>query len=192
MMTGSFGWSDWRRNYKGEYLGRIDDMLAGEVNDGMNNVDYFDKGVVAVESEGSGIQDIYVNSRWNLKLSGLYQFPLGINLSCVFMARDGYVNPNYVIVNAPGIGPVELYGSTEGGEKYGDDRLPVYYMLNMRLEKTFQVSDTSVVALALDAFNVTNAAHSLKQELQITAPTFGQDLRILNPRVFKLSIRYNF
>jgi len=192
MMTSSFGWSDWRRNYKGEYLGRIDDMLAGEVNDGMNNVDYFDEGVVAVESEGSGIQDIYVNSRWNFKLSGLYQFPLGINLSCVFMARDGYVNPNYVIVNAPGIGPVELYGSTEGGKKYGDDRLPVYYMLNMRLEKTFQVSDTSVVALALDAFNVTNAAHSLKQELQITAPTFGQDLRILNPRVFKLSIRYNF
>jgi len=192
MMTSSFGYSDWRRFYKGEYLGRIDDMLAGTTNFGLTNEEYFDGGVVAPESQGSGIEDLHVNSRWTAKFSGLYKFPFGINFSGVFMAREGYVIPTYTLVNVPGIGQTEIYGSPDGEGKYGDERLPNYYVLNLRLEKSFQVSDNSTVVFAADAFNVSNAAHSLKKEAQITAPNFNQDLLILNPRVFKFSIRYNF
>jgi len=191
-MTSSFGYSDWKRFYKGEYLGRIDDMLAGTTNFGLTNEAYFDGGVVAPESEGSGIEGLFVNSRWTAKFSGLYQFPFGINISGVFMAREGYVIPTYELVNIPGIGQTEIYGSPDGEGKYGDERLPNYYLLNLRLEKSFNVSDSARVVIAADAFNVSNAAHSLKKEAQITAPNFRQDLLILNPRVFKFSIRYNF
>jgi hypothetical protein len=48
------------------------------------------------------------------------------------------------------------------------------------------------VILSADAFNVTNSALALKKELRITADDFGQDLRILNPRVFRIGARFNF
>jgi len=129
---------------------------------------------------------------YHSNIGSLYQFPFGINLSGVFMAREGYVIPTYTLVNIPGIAQTEVYGSPDGQGKYGDERLPNYYVINLRLEKSFQVSDSSTVVIAADAFNVSNAAHSLKKEAQIDAPNFNQDLLILNPRVFKFSIRYNF
>jgi len=65
-------------------------------------------------------------------------------------------------------------------------------MLNMRLEKTFPVFEGASVAVAVDAFNLLNSAHAAKQDNVITSPTFGQDLRILDPRVFRVGIRFNF
>lgn len=195
MMNGSFTYSDWKRFYKGEFLGVIDDIVKswpGTLEEGLNNQEYFDGGVVAPESEGSGVNGIFVNSRWQFKLSGLYQLPYDVSLSAVFSARDGYVKPTNVLVRMPGIGEEELYGNSGGGGKFGDERLPAFWMLNLRLEKSFQVTDTSSVTLSADAFNITDSAHSLKKETRITADNFDQDLRILNPRVFRLGIRFNF
>ena len=192
MMNGSVTWSDWKRYYKGEYLGIIDNIQGGDMIMGLNNQQYFDEGVVATESSGSGVQDIYVNSRWQFKLSGLYQFPLGINFSGVFYAREGYVKPNNVLILAPGIDWIELYGSEDGAGKFGNDRLPAFWTVNFRVEKVFTISEGSRVILAIDAFNVTNSAHALKQELRITSPNFGQDLRILNPRIFRVGIQFMF
>jgi hypothetical protein len=192
MFNGSFTYSDWKRHYEGEYLGIIDDIKSDDVAVGLNNQEYFQGGMVAPESGGSGVRDIYVNSRWQLKLSGMYQLPLGINFSGVFSAREGYVMPTNVRVYMPGIGYGELYGNPEGGGKFGDQRLPTFWVLNFRLEKVFQVGETSSVILSADSFNITNSAHSLKKELRITAEDFGQDLRILNPRIFRIGVRFNF
>ena len=192
MFNGSFTYSDWKRFYEGEYLGIIDDIKSSDVAVGLNNQGYFQGGLVAPESGGSGVRDIYVNSRWQLKLSGMYQFPLGINFSGVFSAREGYVMPTNVLVYMPGIGYGELYGNPEGGGKFGDQRLPTFWVMNFRLEKVFNVSETSSVTLSADAFNVSNSAHSQKKELRISADDFGQDLRILNPRVFRIGVRFNF
>jgi len=192
MMGGSLTYADWKRFYKGEYIGYIDDVESTSIDVGLNNQEYYEGGVVAPESSGSGIRGIFVNSRWIFKLSGLYQLPWGINLSGVFVARDGYVKPTYVLVNMPGIGTEELYGSADGKTKFGDDRLPAFWVLNFRLEKVFKISESVNVTLAADAFNITNAAHSLSKERQITSPDFNQDLRILNPRVFRFGVRFDF
>jgi len=90
------------------------------------------------------------------------------------------------------LGINELYGSPEGGGKFGDERLPAFWVLNFRLEKVFEISEGTRVVLAADAFNITNSAHSLKKETSIVSPDFDQDLRILNPRVFRFGIRFNF
>jgi hypothetical protein len=194
MLNGSFTLSDWKRYYKDEYLGVIDyDILAEEMMVGINNEEYFDGGVVAPESSGSGIEDLFPNSRWQLKLSGLYQLPYGFNVSGVFSAREGYVRPTHVLVECPGIGQEEIYGNPDGNKgKYGDVRMPSFYVLNLRMEKTFPVSESSSVSIAADAFNLFNSSIGLKQENRITADNFGQELRILNPRVFRLGIRFNF
>ncbi len=192
MMNGSFTYSDWKRFYKGEYVGRITDVFGSSVKMGLNNEEYFDGGVAAFESSGSGVEGIFVNSRWQFKLSGLYQLPYGITFSGVFQARDGYVKPTYVLVDMVELGINELYGSPEGGGKFGDERLPAFWVLNFRLEKVFDITETSKVILSADAFNITNSAHSLKKETSIASPDFDQDLRILNPRVFRFGIRFSF
>jgi len=192
MMNGSFTYADWRRYYKDEYLGIIDDVEGTDVIVGLNNQDYYEGGAVAPESAGSGIRGIFVNSRWQFKLSGMYQLPLGVNFSGVFSAREGYVKPTHVLVQMPGIGNEELYGNPDGGGKFGDQRLPSFWVLNLRLEKVFSVSDTSTVTVSADAFNIANSSLSLKKETRITADDFDQDLRILNPRVFRVGVRFNF
>ena len=191
MLHSSFTYSDWKRYYKGEYLGVLDDLSArDEYNYGPNNEAYFDGGVVAPESGGSGSEGVFVNSRWVAKISGLYELPLGISLSGVLLAREGYPMRPYNVINLPGIGDENIYGNPGG--KFGDVRLPALWTLSFRIEKTVNISDTASVALGMDAFNVTDSAHSLKKETALTASNYRQDLLILNPRVFRFGIRFKF
>jgi len=192
MMNASFTYSDWRRYYEGEYLGTMYDLLYPSMFYGLSNQEYFDGGVMAPESGGSGERYIFSNTRWIFKLSGLYQLPYGFNISGSVNAREGYVNPTYLQVFMPGIGYEDLFGSPDGGGKYGDERLPNFWVINLRLEKVFNISESSTVTLAADVFNLTNSAHVLKQERRIDADNFGQAQQILSPRVFRFGIRFSF
>lgn len=179
MLDSSFTLSSWKEYYKNDFIDP-------------QNVEYYDGGVVAPASGGSGLTGIYVNSRWQFKFSGLYQLPLGINVSGTLVAREGYVLRTDLLVSRPGIGTSALFGSPDGGGKFGDERLPNFWLLNFRLEKIFHTGERSYVALSVDGFNVTNSAHALKQQTRMTASTFRQDMRILNPRLFRFGIRFNF
>lgn len=180
MMDASFTLSDWKNHYKGDYIDP-------------QNLEYYDGGVVAPGSGGSGLTGIYVNSKWQGKLTGLYQLPLGFNISGTFLARQGYVLRTDVLVTRPGIsGSNYVYGSPDGGGKFGDERLPTFYMLALRLEKIFHINERSYVAISADAFNATNSNVALKQQTRMTADNFREDQRILNPRVFRFGVRFNF
>ncbi len=179
MMDASFTLSSWKDFYKNDYIDP-------------QNIEYYDGGVVAPQSGGSGLTGIFINSRWQAKFTGLYQLPLGFNVSGTFVAREGYVLRTDVLVSRPGIGNQSLYGSPDGGGKFGDERLPTFWMLNFRVEKIFNLGDRSYVALAIDGFNLTNSAHALKQQTRMSAANFLEDQRILNPRVFRFGIRFNF
>jgi len=178
MLDASFTYADWKQFQKGEYLG----------SDGLNNAAYYDGGVVAPQSGGSGITGIYVNSRWQVKFSGLYQMPYGFNIAGVFRAREGYIIAAYEDIYLPGIGTRSIYGPG----KFGDLRLPNFWELDLRLEKVWNVTETSTVVFAVDAFNITNSAHVLKEQQVLTAANYGDPLRILNPRVIRFGVRFNF
>ncbi|MFH1962542.1 MAG: carboxypeptidase regulatory-like domain-containing protein [bacterium] len=184
MLDASFTYSDWRQFHEGEFL----DFATSSVAGGLNNAAYYDGGMVAPQSGGSGVRGIYVNSRWMAKISGLYQMPFGFNLAGVFRAREGYIIPTHERIFMPGIGTRSLYGPGQ----FGDNRLPAFWMLDLRLEKVFNITDTSSVVLAADAFNVTNSAHVLKEEPLLTAPNFRDPLRILNPRVIRFGVIFRF
>jgi hypothetical protein len=180
MMDASFTLSDWKNHYKGDYIDP-------------QNLEYYDGGVVAPSSGGSGLTGIYVNSNWQAKLTGLYQLPLGFNVSGTFLARQGYVLRTDVLVTRPGVsGSQYVFGSPDGGGQFGDERLPTFYMLALRLEKIFRLSERSYVAISADAFNATNSNVALKQQTRMTAANFREDQRILNPRVFRFGVRFNF
>jgi len=177
MLDASFTYSDWTSKSD-----------VAETYD-MTNFDYWEGGVVAPESGGSGITGIYVNARWQFKLSGLYQLPWGINVTGVLQAREGYVIPYYEQVYRPGIGWTEMY---EPDKKFGDDRLPTFWMLNLGLEKSFKVSDTTTATLFVDGYNITNNAITMKVNARLGTSTTDDILRVLNPGVFQFGVRVSF
>jgi hypothetical protein len=177
MLDASFTLSDWKMfRDPSEYFDQT-------------NFDYYNEGVVAPESGGSGLSDIFVNARWEAKISGLYQLPYEINLSAIFMARDGYVIPYFAnFSRGSGLGTTSMY---EGGKKFGDDRLPMYWILNMGIEKVFHPWERASVAIFADAFNITNNAITLKQEANLMGAT-DTIMRLLNPTVFQFGVRFEF
>jgi hypothetical protein len=180
MLDVSFTYSDWKANWdQSEYE-----------NGDLSTFDYFNGGVNAPESGGSGLQGVFVNSRWQFKLSGLYQLPYGINITAVFQAREGYVIPYHEsFYTGGGVGTREVYLPNT---TFGDDRLPTFWMLSMGLEKTFKISDTASATVFIDAYNLTNNATTLLVETSYTAPNFDQPLRVLNPGIFQFGVRVSF
>ena len=179
MMDGSFTYMDWKDYYKGDTFD-------------LNSYNYFEGSLVAPIS-GVDRQNVAVNSRWMVKLSGLYQFPYGINGSFTFLGREGYVTPTYVKQNIPRYGSgANLYGEKGGGGKYGDHRLPDFFMLNLRVEKVFNLQENATVTVSADAFNALNSNTSLSKIGQITSTQFNAVTRIVNPRVFRFGVRFNF
>jgi hypothetical protein len=181
MLDGSFTFMDWKYKYNGDYM------------DDPTNASYFDGGVNANAASGSGMTDVYVNSRWMAKFSGLYQFPYGINASFSFLARDGYVVEPYHSSYRSNIGWTNMYASslTTVG-KLGDTRLPSFTEINLRLEKVFSLTETMSVTVAADAFNLLNAHTTLSQVSSLSSSKYGLTNRILNPRIFRFGVHFNF
>jgi hypothetical protein len=166
MLDASFTITKWTLHYNGDYTDPT-------------NVDYYDGGTY-VPSGG-------MNSRWIAKASGMYQFPYGINLSGSFVAREGFVIDRFVSVAAPGIGSSRVYAG-----KRGDTRLPNLYMLNLRLEKAFRLSESSRMYLGIDVFNVLNTNAALSKEAGIDRANYLATLDIVTPTVFRASMRFTF
>jgi len=184
MLDGSFTLSDWK------YFSGNDPAVWPY---DPTNYDYYNGGVVAPQSGGSGISAVWVNARWMAKLAGLYQFPFGISGSFAFQARNGYVTPPFVEVYQDNVGWTNLNANKEGNiGKFGGRRLPNFYELSLRVEKTFNVTETLRFTAAADCFNVFNSATALEQLLNMESSSFGQTRRILNPRVFRVGVRVEF
>jgi hypothetical protein len=163
LLDTSFTLSDWKFFYKGDIIDP-------------QNVGYYD-----------GAVNSTMNSRWQFKLSGLYQLPFGINLSGVFRAREGYVRTPYSRFYRENIGTSTFYDGVQG-----DSRLPTFYELDFRIEKIFNLSSTSRVVLAVDAFNALNSALVLSRQDLLTSSIYDRVTKILNPRVFRFGVRFEF
>jgi hypothetical protein len=175
----SFTWQDWKRH-----------RFEEETLD-MNNFDFYNDAVMAESTSGSGLADIFVNSSWMMKLTGMYQLPYGLTLTTFFQAREGNPQPlrNTVRLNQ---GTVYLY---EGNSKLGDRRLPTFWLLNLGLEKTFKIADSVTATLAIDWYNATNNQIELKHNLSVGAdldPDEPQPVMWTNAGLFQFGVRVNF
>jgi len=152
----------------------------------------------------SGKIGMYVFSRWLFKLSGLYQLPLDFNLSFTFNAREGHIIPHTVDIvdyNAP-----NPYSQTINVylDKFGTERLPTFYNLNLRIEKIVRYSDSGRIYFMADIFNVFNSAIMNRRydrhhgTYYVHNGYFAQNAtdfmanEILNPRVVRFGVRFQF
>ena len=152
------------------------------------NIDFYNDRVYAPLTSGSGKSDIWVGSGWAIKGSALYQFRWDINVSGFMQYRQGTIRPLTLL------GPRNNWGSYiyPLAIPFGDEHLPSLFVMDFRLEKAFSITDIGRVDLIVDIFNLFNSATPLKIEHRVYSSNYNNKTEILNPRVFRMGVRFRF
>jgi hypothetical protein len=143
-------------------------------------------------TSGSGKSEIYLLlPKYQFTASGLYQFPYGVNVSGAFVARQGYGQPFFATVESADPSLPEKRVLLVNPDEH---RLPAVVTLDLRAEKGFTVGNARLSVMA-DIFNVANASTALGRQYDVTAAGatgFGRTLEIVNPRLVRLGLRFQF
>ena len=149
-------------------------------------------GAVLTGTSGSGKSEIYmILPRYQINASGMYQFAHGINVAGNLVSREGYGMPFFEPVeSADPLLPEKRVLLVDPR----DSRLPGVFSFDMRGEKSFAFSGREL-ALSLDLFNVFNSSTVLGRQYDVTATGntgFNQPLEIMNPRLLRFGVRFQF
>ncbi len=182
MINGSFTYQDWRRFYP----------TRASYNDPTNHEpeELLDGHYAGYISSSSGGTNASINPRWMAKLGFVYKMPYNFILSGVLVARDGYILPKHYTdydVERNGIGdhPVVYIAP------YGTYRLPTFVLINTRLEKVVKYKGINLY-LSADIFNLLNSNTALMKGYEVNSKIYDKTLQILNPRIARFGVRFEF
>ncbi len=149
-------------------------------------------GAFVTGTSGSGKSEIYlILPRYQVTASGMYQLGYGINLAGNLVAREGYGMPFFEpVTSADPVLPEKRVLLVDPAE----NRLPSVTSLDLRAEKAFTFGGREL-ALSLDLFNAFNASTVLGRQYDVTATGdtgYNQPLEIMNPRLLRLGVRFQF
>ncbi len=147
-----------------------------------------DNTYVAVRSTGSGAKDsVFLNSKYQFYINGMYQLPLNFNIAASFWGRQGYPIVPYQRVNgSDGIRRNVALATTDAL------RYENVYELDMRIEKMLPISSTANITISADLFNVLNDGTVLQQFNRIGPSNAGNIKEIQSPRVWRFGARISF
>ena len=129
--------------------------------------------------------------RYQFNASALYQLPWGINVAGNLVAREGFGQPFFATVESSDPSAPEKRVLLVDPD---ESRLPGVVSLDLRAGKSFNFGGHEL-ALDLDMFNVLNQSTVLGRQYDTTATGstgFNQPLEIMNPRLFRLGVRFRF
>jgi len=155
-MRGNFGYQDWKQNSGSGSCINPTNLLQGTFGGSCPGSDI----MVAPTGTGSGaFGNVFVNSKWNFNVSGLYQLPWNFNVGANFFGRQGYPFVQWVRINTgDGFGTQSvLVGPLD------TQRNPNVYNLDLRVEKVLEVRPLQI-ALSIDVFNVLNDGTVLQRQ----------------------------
>ena len=156
-----------------------------------------DGGLVVRQSGGSGKSGIYqVLPKYQFIATGLYQAKWGINLAANMVNRQGFAKQyHHTQVDTRTITPA---GDPNARLKTvllvdsGEDRLPSVTSLDFRVGKEFAFATRYRFNIDLDIFNLLNASTVLGRQYDLRVSTADNVQEIMNPRVLRLGLRFNF
>ena len=131
--------------------------------------------------------EVFLNSRWQFNVGGLYQLPLGFAVAGNFFGREGYPYIQYLRQD-PGDG-LGTRDNIIG--KLGDHRYSDVYELDLRLEKVITVNPLSIT-IAADIFNALNQGTILQRNANLASPAYNQIVEVQSPRILRLGARVSF
>ena len=187
LMNTSFAYNSTIVNF-GSFPGSQPSIASATISEDPTNRSLRDGYQYDYLTSGSGIGNVYVNAKYLFKLSGMYQAPLGVNVSAFYNARQGY--PQEISVQTPsranGVAQVDVLLNP-----VGDTRLPNYQNIDFHVDRAVKVGTVRFVP-SLDVFNVGN--YNTIQAIRGTqnATNANQVQAILAPRVIRFGIKFNW
>jgi hypothetical protein len=136
-------------------------------------------------TSGSGIGNVYVNTKWLFKLSGLYELPWRVNVSGFYNARQGYPFEQGLLSPSRQRGAGTVFVVLD---QVGELRLPNYHNVDFHVERPISFATVKFVP-SLDVFNLTNG--NTVQAIRGTqnAANANQIQAIVAPRVLRFGVR---
>ena len=167
---------------------------AGNTYDGAQCVALVNGGQVVRQTAGSGKSQIFVVlPRYQMIANGMYEAKWGINLGANLVMRQGYSQPFYR--------SQVVTGDTLSNRKtilmnldLDSNRLPMVTSFDGRVEKAFTFG-RSKIAVDFDVFNLLNSDVVLGKtyDARLTgALGYNQIREIMQPRIARLGVRFNF
>ncbi|HEY4642213.1 MAG TPA: carboxypeptidase regulatory-like domain-containing protein [Thermoanaerobaculia bacterium] len=149
--------------------------------------------VVVNSGNGSGsFGNVYISSKWNANVNGLYSLPWDINLGASLTARQGYAQPlQDRITGLPG-------GRTDVVlDPVGSIRFPNVYEFDVRIAKDFRFFNRTGLTLSGDLFNAPNQRTILQRNVILLSNGVSRSggnrvAEIQSPRVWRLGAKFNF
>jgi hypothetical protein len=140
--------------------------------------------IYAPEAAGSGIGNVFQNSKWLVKLNGRVQLPWEFNLAANMLSRQGFPFPQSILSpnRANGGGQVQVTL-----DPLGEVRYESMLTMDLRLDRAFQFGSVTLIP-ALDAFNLTNSNTVLAQNRNQAAANANVISGIMPPRVMRFGI----
>ncbi|MBW3563306.1 MAG: carboxypeptidase regulatory-like domain-containing protein [Acidobacteria bacterium] len=192
MLRGNVAWNDHRQNVGPGGFPAGDPTRQLSNSTGCTTCD---DAQVVQRSAGSGDKgEVWMNAGWSSSISGLYQFPFGINFGASLTMREGYAVPyRHDVVATRTEGTKTIMVSPEPDARRLDDIVN----LDLRLAKEFRIADTVGLTISADAFNVTNERPVMQRQGLIATDTgpraAGNRVNELqSPRVIRFGARINF
>lgn len=163
-------------------------------------------GQVAPQSAGSGaFGNVFVNSKWNMNLNGVYVAPWDIHIGANFMTRQGYPAPHRAsVTGVRGGNPNVIL------DPMGDIRFDNVRQIDFRLSKEFRFFNRAGVTVSGEVFNATNERTILQRNTTVltnayatagasagtyTTTPVANGWRITElqaPRVYRIGAKFNF
>jgi len=143
---------------------------------------------VATRSTGSGAKDsVFLNSKWQFNVNGMYQLPWNFNVAASVYGRQGY--------------PIIPFFRVQGSDGYVRDVVVVtaddlrydnVFEFDARLEKLIPITATANVTLSADCFNITNEGTILQRFNRLNPTNAGNVKEIQSPRIWRFGARISF
>ncbi|HYB94573.1 MAG TPA: carboxypeptidase regulatory-like domain-containing protein [Vicinamibacterales bacterium] len=135
-----------------------------------------------------GDDGVETSSLWNYKVVGRYVMPYDIGFSGSWKVQSGFNYGRTISVTMPVEG-----ARTIRVEPVGTNRYPSVAILDFRLDKTVDMGRFGKVTPILDIFNTLNSGVPVAARTTNTATApFQEVITILNPRVVRFGVRFNF
>jgi hypothetical protein len=135
-----------------------------------------------------GDDGLETSTLWNYKIVSRYVLPWDFGVSGSWKVQSGFNFARTISVNMPVEG-----NRTVRVEPITENRYPSVAILDFRLDKSFDMGRFGRLTPTLDIFNAANSGvpTTVRTTNTATAP-FKEVTAILNPRVIRVGLRFNF
>ena len=131
--------------------------------------------------------------RHMLQLNGYMEGPWGINIGGSFRMMSGERYTRTLNTLNAGV-VLNQVQEVIMAEKKGSRGYPSQTILDLRLEKAFSLSGRTSFRIFADGFNILNANKAVEVQTESDSPVlqFDQVLAIMQPRIFRVGVKFEF